>query len=261
MIKRKKRLKRKPPVKRKLLTLEIFPSLFSLLNAFFGFLSLMETMKGKFRTAAILIILSWLMDILDGFVARSLKASSTIGIQLDSLSDSISFGLAPSFLIYSIYLKNIPQGWIVPFIFFISGVIRLARYNVLAMTEQGKTSYFIGLPIPASAVFLAGLVLLLRNEPSGLVFYGFLNLLLLTLSLLMVSRIKYPNSKYFQIMKKRNLFFAVILSMVIAIAYVAPHFVILSVIIPYILFPLFVIIQKKLERKTLVKEVPAEQSH
>ncbi|MGQ9619043.1 MAG: CDP-diacylglycerol--serine O-phosphatidyltransferase [Candidatus Aminicenantia bacterium] len=261
MIKKRKKLRKKPVLSRRFITLEIFPAIFSLLNAFFGFLSIIEAIKGRFKTSAILILLSWLMDIMDGFVARSLKATSFIGIQLDSLSDSISFGLAPSLLIYSVYLKNIPQGWIIPFIYCTSGVIRLARYNVLVMSEHGKSSYFTGLPIPASAILLSGLVLLFKNEPFGNFFYGFLSFLMLIISFLMVSRIKYPNFKYFQLMKRRNLFFVFFLSIIIAIAYVAPHFVVLSLAVPYILFPLIVIINKSLQRRTLKKEVTAEQHY
>ncbi len=260
MIKKRKRFKKRQSLKRQIISLEVFPSLFSLLNVFFGFLSIMEVMKGRFKTSAILILVSWLMDIMDGLVARILRATSSIGIQLDSFSDSISFGLAPSLLIYSIYLKNVPQGWIIPFIYFIAGVIRLARYNVIAMSEHVRQSFFIGLPIPASAIFLSGIVLLFKNDFSGPVFYGLISLLLLILSFLMISRIKYPNSQYFELMKRRNLVFALMLSLLIAIAYVAPHFVVLSLIIPYILFPLIVSLKKNFLRKIVKKEVSSEQS-
>ncbi len=259
MIKKRKKLKKRQPLKRQIISLEVFPSLFSLLNVFFGFLSIMEAMKGRFKTSAILILVAWLMDIMDGLAARSLRATSSLGIQLDSLSDSVSFGLAPSLLIYLIYLKNVPQGWIIPFLYFIAGIIRLARYNVIAISEQVRQSFFTGLPIPASAIFLSGIVLLFKNDFSGPVFYGLINLLLLTLSFLMVSRIKYPNSQYFELMKRRNLFFALILSLLIAIAYVAPHFVVLSLIIPYILFPLIVSLRKYFRKKIVKEEVTSEQ--
>ncbi len=258
MIKKRKRTRRKQVVSKRIISLEVFPSIFSLLNAFFGFLCIMETMKGRFKTSAILILIAWLMDVMDGIVARSLRATSTIGIQLDSLSDSISFGLAPSILIYSIYLKNVPQGWIIPFLYFSAGIIRLARYNVIALSEPVRQSFFTGLPIPASAILLSGIVLLFKNNFSGPLFYGFINLLLLTLSFLMISRIKYPNSKYFELMKRRNLVFALILSSLIAIAYVAPHFVVLSLIIPYILFPLIFSLNAYLKRRFQKKKIMEE---
>lgn len=260
MIKKGKKLKKRQSLKRQIISLEVFPSLFSLSNAFFGFLSIMEAMKGRFEISAVLILVAWVMDIMDGLVARSLRVTSSLGIQLDSLSDSVSFGLAPSLLIYSIYLKNVLQGWIIPFLYFIAGVIRLARYNVIAIKEQGRQSFFTGLPIPASAIFLAGIVLLFKNDFSGPVFYGLINLLLLILSFLMISRIKYPNSQYFELMKRRNLVFALVLSLLIAIAYVAPHFVVLSLIIPYILFPLIVSLKGYFLRKFVKKEAISEQS-
>ncbi len=254
MIKKRKKLKGGQPFRKIILSLEVFPSLLSLLNVFFGFLSIMEAIKGRFKISAILILVAWFMDVMDGFVARSLRATSPLGIQLDSLSDSISFGLAPSLLIYSIYLKNVPQGWIIPFLYFSAGVIRLARYNVLAMSEQIRQSFFIGLPIPASAILLSGIVLLFKNDFSGSIFYGSISLLLLILSFLMISKIKYPNSKYFELMKRRNLVFAFVLSSIIAIAYVAPHFVVLSLIVPYILFPLIVSLNTNFKKRVLKKE-------
>lgn len=260
MIKKGKKLKKRQSLKRQIISLEVFPSLFSLLNAFFGFLSVMEAMKGRFEISAVLILGAWVMDIMDGLVARSIRATSSLGIQLDSLSDSVSFGLAPSLLIYSIYLKNVPQGWIIPFLYFIAGVIRLARHNVIAIREQVRQSFFTGLPIPASAIFLSGIVLLFKNDFSGPVFYGLINLLLLILSFLMISKIKYPNSQYFELMKWRNLVFALVLSLLIAIAYVAPHFVVLSLIIPYILFPLIVSLKGYFRRKFVKKEATSEQS-
>lgn len=259
MIKKGKKLKKRQSLKRQIISLELFPSLFSLLNAFFGFLSVMEAVKERFKISAILILVAWVMDIMDGFVARSLRATSSLGLQLDSLSDSVSFGLAPSLLIYLIYLKNIPQGWIIPFLYFIAGVIRLARYNVIAIREQVRQSFFTGLPIPASAIFLSGIVLLFKNDFSGPIFYGLINLLLLILSFLMISRIKYPNSQYFELMKRRNLVFALVFSLLIAIAYVAPHFVVLSLIIPYILFPLIVSLKRYFRRKLVKKEATSEQ--
>lgn len=258
MIRKRRKIKRRQSLRKQVISLEVFPSFFSLLNAFLGFLSIMETIKGRFKTAAILIIIAWFMDIMDGLIARSLKATSMLGIQLDSLSDSVSFGLAPSLLIYSIYLKNVPQGWIIPFIYFSSGVIRLARYNVIAIREQVRQSYFTGLPIPASAIFLSGFVLLFKNNFSGPLFYGLISILLLTLSFLMISRIKYPNSKYFELMKRRNLVFALLLSFIIAIAYVAPHFVVLFMIIPYILFPLIVSLNHLFRSKFAKKEIMEE---
>jgi CDP-diacylglycerol--serine O-phosphatidyltransferase len=261
MIKKKRKFRKKQERKKRTLSLEFFPSLFSLLNAFFGFLGIIETMKGKYETSAILILLSWLMDIMDGLIARTLKATSQLGIQLDSLSDSVSFGIAPSLLIYSFYLRNVPQGWIIPFLYSAAGILRLARYNVIAINESERHSYFVGLPIPASAILISGIVLLFRNRFSGPLFYGVLSIVLLILSFLMISKIKYPNSKYFQLMKRRNTVFIFILSFLIAIAYVAPHFVVLSLVIPYILFPLFIAFNNYLKRKSLREEVIPDQSN
>jgi CDP-diacylglycerol--serine O-phosphatidyltransferase len=108
--------------------LSVLPSLFSLTNLFFGFMSVLLTFQGRYRMAALLIIIAALMDGLDGLVARATNTPSDFGIELDSLADAISFGLATSLLLYYWGMAMAgPPAVFFRFIFLTAGVRRLAR--------------------------------------------------------------------------------------------------------------------------------------
>ncbi|MBI4810331.1 MAG: CDP-diacylglycerol--serine O-phosphatidyltransferase, partial [Ignavibacteriales bacterium] len=133
------------------ITRAVVPSLFTILNIFSGFRSIIHSSQGDYILAAWFIILAALFDMLDGIMARITKSSSDFGVELDSLSDVVSFGAAPSFLIYSIHLHTI-EGWgmlisAMPMIF---GALRLARFNVQLIGYD--KDFFKGLPIPAMAI-------------------------------------------------------------------------------------------------------------
>lgn len=167
------------------------PSLFTVLNAFCGFLSLINSTTGDYSQAAMFIIYASLFDAVDGIAARLTNSSSRFGVELDSLSDVISFGAAPSFLIYQLYLKELGEtGMLLSSFIMIFASLRLARFNVqLVGFEKAK---FSGLPAPMSAFTVCTFVLfyfdkILPKEQSITV----LIILSVALPLLMVSKIKY----------------------------------------------------------------------
>ncbi|MBM3306551.1 MAG: CDP-diacylglycerol--serine O-phosphatidyltransferase, partial [Candidatus Aminicenantes bacterium] len=131
------------------------PSLFSVVNLFFGFMSILLTFHGRYRTAAVWIILAALMDALDGLVARATNTPSDFGVELDSLADAVSFGLATSVLLYFWGLEILgPPGIFFSFIFLTAGVLRLARYNVKTRIPTDRKHYQ-GLTVPSAAFFMA----------------------------------------------------------------------------------------------------------
>jgi len=173
-------------------TRSVIPNLFTAMNMFSGFLSILHTNQGDYTYAAWLIIIAALFDALDGIVARLTKSSSKLGVQLDSLSDVVSFGVAPSFLIYSTYLNNFnTTGIIISALFMIAGGFRLARFNVQLVGFE-KT-FFHGLPIPLAAITISSLILTFFSPITG--FPEKITIiiipLVLFLSLMMVTRIKY----------------------------------------------------------------------
>jgi len=164
------------------------PNIFTLGNLFLGVLAIIFTFNDKADVAAVLVIVAMLLDGLDGRVARALNVQSEFGKELDSLSDVISFGVAPAFIMYYVAFTDISSvaAWVVTAIFPICGAIRLARFNVIA----GVPGYFIGLPIPAAGGILSTLALF--HEDVNVYVLMFSTVLL---SYLMVSRLKYPNFK------------------------------------------------------------------
>lgn len=165
------------------------PNLFTVGNLFLGVLSIILAFNDRADGAALLVIIAMLLDGLDGRVARALNVQSEFGKELDSLSDVISFGVAPAFIMYQAAFStdvSEPLAWIITAIFPICGALRLARFNVI----EGIPGYFIGLPIPAAGGVLATLALFDKDVNVYL-----LLLATLALSYLMVSNIKYPNFK------------------------------------------------------------------
>ncbi len=170
--------------------LQLIPNIFTVCNGLLGFGSLVCAANDNFVAAAYCILLGALCDTLDGKCARMLDASNPIGIQLDSLSDLVSFCLAPAFLAYRWYLENVYiWGFVATAFFFIAGLIRLARFNVM---HNEQKSFFLGLPSTAAGSLLV--MVLLNISRTGLPFYQFrsLTMLVMFLGMLMTSTIRFP---------------------------------------------------------------------
>ena len=142
----------------------LLPSLLTTGNLFCGFFALLLTVDGRFSDAALAIFVAMVMDLLDGRVARLMKATSQFGVEFDSLADVVSFCVAPAFLVYSFALKDLSRpAWFGAFLFVICGALRLARFNVQTGTVDRR--FFIGLSTPAAAGVIASSVVLLGDEP------------------------------------------------------------------------------------------------
>lgn len=191
----------------------LLPSILTLGNLFCGFYALIAVYNDEYVTAAIAILVAEVLDTLDGAVARMTGATSELGIQLDSLADLVSFGVAPGLLAYVFALK--PFGWmggLAAFAFAACGAFRLARFNI--QTHVLDKRYFVGLPIPAAAAVVATFVLFMR-ESSAVVVYGrelvppqataaAVLLGVYGLGFLMVSRIRYRSLKGLEMRKRRS---------------------------------------------------------
>lgn len=142
------------------------PSFFTLMNMLCGFLALTQVLAGAYVLACWLIVLAGFFDLLDGIMARVTDTDSPFGVELDSLSDIVSFGVAPSFLLYGYALDGFgPLGMIVAALPALCGGVRLARYNVTS--ESGEKGGFEGLPIPGQAVAIVALILAAENSAWG----------------------------------------------------------------------------------------------
>ena len=190
------------------------PNLMTAGNLFCGFLALTKIVDADssadnyntiIRHAIGFILLACIFDLLDGRVARMGGAESPFGREFDSLADIVSFGVAPAFLVHRIVFRDIfvshPEiGWFIASIFLICGALRLARFNCLAaMSKGGGGGEFLGFPIPMAAGTVASITLFMlwyedRNFPVGRWRYA-LPVIMLFLSGMMVSEVKYPSFK------------------------------------------------------------------
>lgn len=192
----------------------VVPSFFTLMNLFCGFLAIVQIAEGQLHNGAWLIVFAGVFDALDGFMARLTNSNSTFGIELDSLSDVVSFGVAPGFLLYSFSLNGLQApGLILAALPALCGAIRLARFNIDAKVVESET--FKGLPIPVQAIMIVGFFLTFsRNmEVFDVLQYGVNNVVIpmvLLLSLLMVSTVpfdKIPRFKRGQMRRQRKTIF------------------------------------------------------
>ncbi|MBY0353756.1 CDP-diacylglycerol--serine O-phosphatidyltransferase [Candidatus Babeliales bacterium] len=169
------------------------PNLITLGNAFFGFSSMVFAAHGNFAAASYFILLGALMDALDGRVARYVGVTSELGLQLDSLSDAISFCMAPAFLTYFWVLRKVGFiGYLACAFFLLAGIARLAKFNI---TSQEQVTSFGGMPTTLAGCFL---VTVLLNSQTALLqpsFIFFILALVIFLGLLMISPIRFPSFK------------------------------------------------------------------
>ena len=209
------RIVRKPPLPtppRKLdlrKTLFLLPNLITLSSVFCGFdsIRISATAQGDddYYRASLLLVFALFFDTIDGRVARLTKTQSAFGLQIDSLADAISFGVAPALLVFKWSLWQRPMlGLAASFLFAAAGVVRLARFNVLSMGEYGAptkpSQYIVGLPVPGAAGILISLVLADHAMGDTLRLYGpkyvwAMTALTVFLSFLMVSTIRFRSFK------------------------------------------------------------------
>lgn len=198
---RRKKRKNGEEKSRRQIPRTVIPSFFTLMNLFCGFLAVISIAEDRLFFGAWLIVFAGLFDALDGFMARLSNATSQFGIELDSISDVVSFGVAPGFLLYSFGLGEMPfVGIILSALTPLCGAVRLARYNVDA--QESRDDIFKGLPIPGQAIMIAAFYLTFYNQLeifNGLE-YGLNTVLvplIVLLSFLMVSTIPFDKMPSF----------------------------------------------------------------
>jgi len=180
----------------------LLPSMFTVGNIFCGYYAILSTMYGNYSHAAYAIGLAIILDSLDGMIARLTNSTSGFGLQLDSLADVISFGIAPSVLALFWGLTAIDQrlAWIACFTFTICGAMRLARFNV----QTEKLKHFVGLPIPAGGGAIAALVHFFGEPVKSRLGSNLMLAAVFFLALLMISTIRYYSLKHLTLGRKSH---------------------------------------------------------
>jgi CDP-diacylglycerol---serine O-phosphatidyltransferase len=222
---------RRPKVRR---GVALLPSLFTMGNMFCGYACIIYSLRGDYESAAPYIGISILLDMLDGRIARLTGTSSEFGLQLDSLADAISFGVAPAIMSYSWGLEPLGRlGMFSGFLFVSAAVLRLARFNIQS-AGGGDKRYFVGMPSPAAAAIPAATVFLLSDKITD--YRAALPVLAMVLvpALLMVSTIRFRSFKTIDLQMRRP--YTVLFLIAAGIMAVATHpkFVLVAVAYTYL---------------------------
>jgi CDP-diacylglycerol---serine O-phosphatidyltransferase len=211
----------------------LLPNLFTTGALFAGFYAIVQAMNGRFEHAAIAIFIAMVLDGLDGRVARMTHTQSAFGAEYDSLSDMVSFGVAPALVIYEFALQGMGKlGWIAAFVYCAGAALRLARFNTQLETVTDKR-FFQGMPSPSAAALIAGFVwVMVEYGVSGSEVRWVATFIALFAGLTMVSNFKYYSGK--EINLRKSVPFFVILLIVLA-------FILISTSPPEVLFGAFLL--------------------
>lgn len=192
----------------------LLPNLLTLVNISLGYLSILATFHGHYAKAALFIIFAAVIDGFDGIIARATKTQSDFGMQLDSFADAISFATASSLLIYFWGLSHTRRfgvSFFFCFIFFISAILRLSRFNILQKTNSDR-KYYVGITVPSASLLIVSLVIYHPLPIDKKIVEILLGMLIMTLSLLMVSRIRYRNFLRFNFRQKIEISFVLVIA-------------------------------------------------
>ena len=181
----------------------LLPSMFTIGNMFCGYACIVYAMRGEFATAAPFIGFAMVLDMLDGRIARMTGSSSAFGVELDSLADVISFGMAPTILAFTWGLQPFGRwGWAIAFLFVAAAALRLARFNIQSGSQDKR--YFVGMPSPAAAAVPAATVFAypyaLQTVPEAIPAIA----MVVVPALLMVSTIRFRSFKNFDLQTRRS---------------------------------------------------------
>lgn len=181
----------------------ILPNLFTTANMFCGFYAIVVAIHGSYLTAAWAILVAMIFDSMDGRVARLTRATSAFGVEYDSLSDLLSFGIAPGLTAYLWALEPFGRlGWLAAFLYIVCAALRLARFNVSTNTVPKK--YFQGLPSPLAAATVATAIIFCNEmglKPNKDLYFP---VVLIVLGSLMISTIRFTSFKEFKISRENS---------------------------------------------------------
>lgn len=210
----------------------LLPNLFTTAALFAGFFAIVQAMNQRFEVAAVAIFIAMVLDGLDGRIARLTHTQSEFGAEYDSLSDMVSFGAAPALVVYEWALKDMGKlGWIAAFIYCAGAALRLARFNT--NIEVVDKRYFQGLPSPAAAALVAGLVwVVIDNGIAGNDVRWYACILTIFAGISMVSNVLFWSGKSINL--RKSVPFIVVIALVMGFALVSSY-------PPGVLFALFVV--------------------
>ncbi len=211
----------------------LLPNLFTTLNLFAGFYAIVQGMNHEFEKAAMAIFIAMVLDSLDGRVARLTNTQSAFGAEYDSLADMVSFGAAPALVMYEWALRDMGRiGWIAAFVYCAGAALRLARFNTqLAVADK---RYFQGLPSPAAAALVAGMIWVFNNwEVQGRDLKWFAAALTIYAGVTMVSNVKFYSGKDINLRRAVPFWVTVVMVLALLLISIEPAHVLWGIMLAY----------------------------
>jgi len=226
----------------------LVPSLFTLANLFCGYACVVYATRGDFDTAALLIGIAMVIDMLDGLIARLTNSQSAFGAELDSLADVVSFGLAPAILAFTWGLWPLGRlGWAAGFIYVTAAALRLARFNI--QSSSGDKKYFAGMPSPAAAGVIASTVYLwpwgLQDSRAAAPALA----VVLVPAFLMVSTVRFRSIKAIDVGWRRSYFVLFLGAIVIALVATNPRLALVVMAYSYLVGAVAIYAYSRLRRR------------
>jgi CDP-diacylglycerol--serine O-phosphatidyltransferase len=227
--------------------------MFTMANMFCGYACVVYALRGDTATAALFIGFAFVLDMLDGRIARLTGTTSAFGVQFDSLADVVSFGVAPAILSFTWGLAPLGRiGWAAGFLFVAAAAVRLARFNIQAGTHDKR--YFVGLPSPAAASVPAATVF---AYPAGFEDYAaalpVLSMVIVP-ALLMVSTVRYRSFKTLDLQSRRRYSMLFPLAVVLAVVAASPQILLVILAYTYLASGLLGLIWHRVRRRPAAEE-------
>lgn len=226
----------------------VIPTSFTILNLFFGFRCIINSMRGIqaitdsrpdlairfFEVACLSLLIAAIFDTFDGMIARQLGATSEFGKEYDSLADVVTFGAAPAVMVYAWGLHTLGNlGGGIAFLFLVAVSLRLARFNVIS--AKGDYRYFVGLPSPAGALTMASIVFYAPAPITDRRFAFVMLIVTAAVAFAMVSPIRWRSQKGMNLQKERSLMYFVVLALIVGVASKWPKEFLFALAIGYLI--------------------------
>jgi len=245
-------------------TRTILPNMFTLVGVCIGLTSIKFAFDERFGLAIICIIVAGLIDGLDGRIARLIKGTSQVGKELDSLTDVISFGVAPAFIMYFWQLNTLGRvGWLICLVYVICVALRLARFNVNSETQPSwKDNFFEGVPSPAGGILVLMPLIYSKSEIQFLNvdFTYFTPILFVLISILLISKLPTYSFKKIAVPRRLTIFllFGVVLFFGLLLIYTY-NVIVISSLLYLALIPLSIFHFQNLNKKFVIENIDNEE--
>ncbi|HLG59383.1 MAG TPA: CDP-diacylglycerol--serine O-phosphatidyltransferase [Vicinamibacterales bacterium] len=234
----------------------LLPSMFTMGNMFCGYACIVHSMRGELATAALFIGFAFVLDMLDGRIARMTGTTSAFGLEFDSLADVVSFGVAPAILSFQWGLHPLGRiGWAAGFLFVAAAAVRLARFNIQSGSQDKR--YFVGMPSPPAACVPAATVFMYPEGFQSPTHAVLVLAMVIVPSLLMVSSIRFRSFKTFDLQTRRSSAVLVLVAIGLVLLAAEPQYVLAAMAYTYLASGLIGFAWTRLHRRA----APQDENH